>query len=79
MLGFLGGLVGVGVGALLVRWIVEVSVSETVPDIGIAPTVSGQSILLALALGVVTVALTPLLSIRRLRRTDLPSTLRVVE
>ncbi len=79
MLGFLGGVVGVGFGALLVRWIVEVSVSDTVPDIGITPTVSGQSILLALALGVVTVALTPLLSIRRLRRTDLPSTLRVVE
>ncbi|NNF53324.1 MAG: ABC transporter permease [Acidimicrobiales bacterium] len=79
ILGLLGGLAGVGVGALLVRWIVEVSVADTVPDIGITATVSGQSVLVALALGVVTVALTPLLSIYRLRRTDLPSTLRVVE
>ncbi len=79
LLGLLGAGAGLGLGLLLVRWIISFSVNDTVPDLAIAPTVSGTSLLTGLVLGTATVALTPLLSIRRLRRADLPSTLRVLE
>jgi len=41
--------------------------------------VSPGTVLAAAALGVVAVAAAPLLTIRRLRRMDIPSTLRTVE
>lgn len=44
---------------------------------GIALTLSGGTVLAAVLLGAVAVA--PLFTLRRLRRTDVPSTLRVVE
>ena len=79
VLGLLGSLAGVAVGSLLVRWIISFSVSETVPDLDIVPTVSGRSLVVGLVLGTAAVTVTPLLSIRRLRRVDLPATLRVLE
>jgi len=50
-----------------------------VPDIGFVITISAETVLLAALLGVVVVALTPLVSIRRMRKMDIPSTLRVME
>jgi putative ABC transport system permease protein len=41
--------------------------------------VSAGTVLTAVVLGVVAVALAPLLTVRRLRRMDIPGTLRVVE
>lgn len=79
LLGLLGSLAGLGLGAVLVRWIISFSANETVPDLDIVATLSGRSLLIGLVVGTVTVALTPLLSIRRLRRADLPSALRIVE
>ncbi len=79
LLGLLGSVAGLAVGAVLVDWIISFSVEETVPDLDIGPTLSTRSLMIALVIGTVTVALTPLLSIRRLRRADLPATLRVLE
>jgi putative ABC transport system permease protein len=42
-------------------------------------TISAGSLLAAAAVGIAAVALAPLLTARRLRRMDVPSTLRVVE
>ena len=41
--------------------------------------ISGGTIVTAVVLGVLAVAIAPLLTIRRLRRMDIPGTLRVVE
>jgi putative ABC transport system permease protein len=41
--------------------------------------ISGATVLTAFVLGVLAVGLAPLLTVRRLRRMDIPGTLRVVE
>jgi putative ABC transport system permease protein len=48
-------------------------------ELGLPITLTPASIAVAAALGIVTVAVAPLLSVRRLKNMDLPATLRVVE
>lgn len=49
------------------------------PEIGVAASLANGTVIAALLLGVGTVTLAPLLTVRRLLRLDLPATLRVVE
>ncbi|MGV3759164.1 MAG: ABC transporter permease [Actinomycetota bacterium] len=79
LIGLLGTAAGVGVGLLVVRWIVVSTMRSTMPDMGIDVVISGGTVLTAVVLGVLAVAIAPLLTIRRLRRMDIPGTLRVVE
>jgi putative ABC transport system permease protein len=79
LVGVLGTAVGVATGLLVVRWVVATTVSSTMPDIGMDVAISAGTVLLAVVLGVVAVALGPLFTVRRLRRMDIPGTLRVVE
>ncbi len=60
------------------RRIMQQVVSSTVPDPGSRPSRAGEHIGAAV-LGVTAVALAPLLVFRRLRRLDVPATLRVME
>lgn len=78
-IGVLGSLVGLAVGYLLARYTVEVQFRETLPELGLPVSVSAATVGLAVAVGVGAVALTPLLTVRRLGRMDIPATLRVVE
>lgn len=77
------GLLGTGAGLLLglafADWIVTGVFSDTYPDLGMRTALSGTSITTTLLVGIVAVVLAPLLTYRRLRRMDIPSTLRVVE
>jgi putative ABC transport system permease protein len=77
--GVLGIAVGIGVGRLLVTWMTQGLMADTVPDIGVVPEVAVGTLVTAVVLGVVAVVLAPLLTVRKLRRMDIPSTLRVVE
>ena len=77
--GVLGSALGIGGGLLVITWMVESLLSETVPDFGITPLVGQFTIQWSIAVGVVAAALAPLLTVRRLRRIDVASTLRVVE
>ena len=79
LLGVLGTAVGVALGLLVLRWVIATSVSTTMPDIGLDVAVSGGTVLVAAVLGIVAVAVGPLFTARRLRRMDIPGTLRVVE
>ncbi len=79
LVGLLGTAAGLGLGRLLLGWMIDSIVSTVIPDIGIVTFVSLRTVATALALGVAAVSLAPLLLLRRLRRMDLPSTLRVVE
>ena len=79
LVGLLGTFIGIVSGRLLLEWLIRVLVPQTLPDLGIEPFLSASTVLTALALGVVAVAVAPLLTIRRLRRMDIPSTLRVME
>ncbi|HEX6425488.1 MAG TPA: FtsX-like permease family protein [Acidimicrobiales bacterium] len=79
LIGALGTVVGVGVGLLFVRWAIDTAMSTTMPDLGLDTVVSGGTVLTAVVLGLLAVAIAPLLTVRRLRRMDIPGTLRVVE
>ena len=79
LIGTLGALAGVGIGYGLLAWLVATTVPSVAPDIGIALTLSGGTVLAAVLLGAGAVAIAPLFTLRRLRRMDVPSTLRVVE
>lgn len=79
VIGFLGTVIGVVLGFLLTRYTVEVQLHRTLPEFGMPATVSLGTVVVALAVGVGAVALTPLLTVRRLGHMDIPATLRVVE
>ena len=79
VLAVLGTGLGVVGGWALARWIVERVVSATVPEIGISTYLSTTSLVGSALLGVVAVALGPLLVTRRIRHLDVPATLRVME
>jgi putative ABC transport system permease protein len=75
-LGTLGGLAG-GYGVL--RWMTASTIPDVLPEIGVTATLAPSTVVGAFAIGVVTVALAPLFTVRRLRRMDIPSALRVME
>ena len=79
ILGALATVVGSVLGLGLMLYITEVLLPRTTPDLGLVITFSVTSVLTLIALGVIAVGLAPLLTIRRLRRADIPSTLRVME
>jgi len=79
LIGLLATAVGLTIGLVLNRWIIASTWAKTMPDVGLDIVVSASTVLTAVALGVIAVAVAPLLTIRRLRRMDIPGTLRVVE
>jgi putative ABC transport system permease protein len=79
LIGSMGTAIGVGLGLLIVRWLITATLATTMPELGLEVAVSGGTVLAALVLGVLAVAIAPLLTVRRLRRMDIPGTLRVVE
>jgi putative ABC transport system permease protein len=71
------GLIG-GLG--LLAWFVKVLAVQSMPEIGIDIVLSSGSIVFGVVVGVLAVALAPLLTApRRLGKMDIPSTLRVME
>jgi putative ABC transport system permease protein len=77
--GLLGTALGVGIGAAIVRWMARNLLTTTMPDLRLIVTVSPATVATAIVLGVVAVAVAPLLTARKIRRMDVPGTLRVVE
>jgi putative ABC transport system permease protein len=79
LIGLLGTLFGVGTGLLLNRWMIMTTMASTMPNMRLDIVVTANTVLTAVTLSVVAVAAAPLLTVRRLRRMDIPGTLRVVE
>ncbi|MGW2524631.1 ABC transporter permease [Streptomyces sp. NPDC001617] len=79
LLGTLGTVAGILLGQGIDRWMVQIQLARTMPEIGFDVTLAPGTYLTALLLGIGAVALTPLLTTRRLRRMNIPATLRVVE
>jgi putative ABC transport system permease protein len=79
IIGLLATAAGVLLGALILGWVINVSIAEVLPELGVIGSLSLGTIALAAIAGIGAMALAPLLTIRRLRRMDVPSTLRVVE
>jgi putative ABC transport system permease protein len=79
IIGLLGTLVGIALGVGILNYVLNVTLPETLPDLGVPASIGIGTIAKAVAMGVVAVGLAPLLTARRVRRMDVPSTLRVVE
>jgi putative ABC transport system permease protein len=79
LVGLIGTAAGLAGGYQVLRWVATTSIPKVMPELGVTATLSTTTVLLALLLGVGTVAAAPLLTIRRLRRLDVPSALRLVE
>jgi putative ABC transport system permease protein len=79
ILGVVGVALGLGVGAALLRWILDSIFPAAVPDLAVIQAIAPSSYLLTVVIGVGAAAIAPLLNVRRLRAMDLPSTLRYVE
>jgi putative ABC transport system permease protein len=79
LIGALATILGVAAGYAILRWIIDVSMHSTMPDLGTLVSISAGTYALAALAGILTVSAAPLLTLRRLRRTDVPSALRVVE
>jgi len=79
VVGTLGTLVGIGLGWGLLGWMMRVELGDYMPEVSFTVTLAPLTLLIAVALGALVVALTPLLSLRKLARMNLSATLRVVE
>jgi putative ABC transport system permease protein len=79
VIGVLGTLGGIAGGYLVMWWIFGSLLPRTIPEVGIDAYLAPATAATLCLLGTVVVALAPLLNARRLRRMDIPATLRVVE
>ncbi|MBK5117950.1 MAG: FtsX-like permease family protein, partial [Thermoleophilia bacterium] len=79
IVGVLATLLGLAIGIAILNWVVDVSFKEVLPELGVVVSLSATSVMLAALAGAGAMAAAPLLTVRRLRRMDVPSTLRVVE
>jgi putative ABC transport system permease protein len=70
--GALATAIGVAAGYGILRWILGVSMRDTMPDLGTLVSISALTCGLAALAGIVTVAFAPLLTLKRLRGTDIP-------
>ena len=73
LIGVLATILGVAAGYAILRWIIDVSMRSTMPDLGTLVSISAATFGLAALAGIVSVTAAPLLTLRRLRRTDVPS------
>ena len=79
VLGVISTLIGLVIGYLMLLWVIAVLMPATIPDLGFYVVFKPPTIVVAMALGIFAVAIAPLLTIRRLRRMNVPSTLRIME
>jgi putative ABC transport system permease protein len=79
ILGALGTIVGIAGGYGIVTWVVQVTLESTLPEVQIQPHLAAGTWLLAGILGIGAVGAAPVLLLRRIRKMDIPSTLRVME
>ncbi len=79
VLGIAATLVGLAGGFAMVWWMTQRLLTETLPDFGLLVVVNPQTVAIVAAMGILVVAAAPLLTVRRMRRMDVPGTLRLVE
>ena len=78
-IGVLATILGVAAGLVAETWLIDSFSQKTLPEFDIVIDLSGTSIVIALIVGVVAAGLSPLFLTRKVRRMNLPDTLRLVE
>ncbi len=79
IIGVVATALGVVGGLAVLEWMNRALFSSTLPDVGIEVTLRVSTAITVAVLGIVAVAVAPLFTARRMRRMDLPGTLRLVE
>lgn len=79
IIGILGTIAGLGIGLLVLHWLMTTVTADVFPDLGTVISLAPATIATVAVLGIVAVGIAPLLGIRHLRHLDIPSTLRVAE
>ena len=79
VLGTLATLLGVVLGYGMLLWLIRELIPASYPDLGVVLSVRAPQMAALLVAGIGVVALAPVLTVRKLRRMDVPSTLRVLE
>ena len=79
LVGVFATLFGLAAGTLILGWMLDSLAQSTLPDFGISVYLAPQTLVIALVVGVVAVAVAPLFLVRSIRRMNLPDTLRVME
>lgn len=79
LLGLLAALLGAAAGYGLLLWILRVVFPRTAPELFVPLAVDAPGMALTLAAGIAVIALAPVLTLRKLRRMNVPATLRVLE
>ena len=77
--GLLATLVGLIGGYILLQWTLTSALPDVFPELRMEVIISTKNLATASVLGIIAVAAAPLLTIRKLRRMNLPSTLRIME
>jgi putative ABC transport system permease protein len=79
VIGLVATAVGVMGGLAMLWWVTKQLLATTLPDFGVAIILRPQTLLITVLLGVIAVAAAPVFTVRRMRRMDLPGTLRLME
>jgi putative ABC transport system permease protein len=79
VVGLLATMIGLAIGTLMLDWLLGSLADRTLREFSITRRIAGSTIGWSTLAGLAAVALAPLLLTRRLRRMDIPSTLRVME
>ncbi len=79
IIGAIATVLGLGGGLAMVWWMTQRLLPDTLPDFALDALLSSGTIVFVSVMGIVAVAAAPLLTARRMRRMDLPGTLRLVE
>lgn len=79
VIGVIATAIGIAGGIGMVWWVTSQLLAETIPDLGISVSLEASTLLLTVVLGVAAVAIAPIFTLRRMRRMDLPGTLRLME
>jgi putative ABC transport system permease protein len=79
VIGVLGTILGILLGIPGLHWMFAVPLKDAFAEYQFLITVSTQTYLMAVLIGVFGVALTPLLVVRKMARMDIPSALRIME
>lgn len=79
VIGVTATIIGIGGGLAMVWWMTERLLAETLPDFDLEVAIQPSTIAVVVVMGVVAVSLAPLLTARRMRKMNLPGTLRYVE
>jgi len=79
LIGIMATILGVAGGLVMVWWMTQDLLAETLPDFGLNVVLRAETVALVAVMGVLAVAVAPLFTARRMRRMDVPGTLRLVE